>query len=322
MNEDALLFVNDLKKYYKVKAPLGRERVVKAVDGVSFRVHSGKTLGLVGESGCGKSTTGKTILCLEQPSAGDVIFAGQDMKSLSGKKLRMARKDLQMIFQDPYSSLNARMKVRDILAEPFQIHGLHSGAALREQVEDSLALVGLPPQAGDKYPHEFSGGQRQRIVIARAISLRPKLMVCDEPVSALDVSVQSQIVNLLKRLQKELGLSYLFISHDLSVVRYVCDEVGVMYLGKMAELGGVDAIYEKPLHPYTQALLSAIPIADPRIQHKRDKIMLSADLPSPFNPPSGCRFHTRCKLCQTLCSLEEPKWREIERSHWVACHLY
>jgi oligopeptide/dipeptide ABC transporter ATP-binding protein len=322
MNEIPLLSVEGLKKYYTVKTLLGRNRLVKAVDGVSFHVRTGQTLGLVGESGCGKSTVGKTLLRLERPNGGEVVFEGRNISALAGKSLRSLRKNIQMIFQDPYSSLNGRMKVRDILAEPFLIHDQARGVELRECVSRLLEMVGFSPEAGDKYPHEFSGGQRQRIVIARAISLKPKFVVCDEPVSALDVSVQSQIINLFKSLQKELGLAYLFISHDLSVVHHISDEVGVMYLGKMAELGTVDHIFEEPLHPYTQALLSSIPIPNPIVQRSREQIFLTTDLPGPFNPPEGCRFHTRCKFCGPSCYSKEPEWLEVRKGHWVACHLY
>ncbi|MDR1977153.1 MAG: ATP-binding cassette domain-containing protein [Synergistaceae bacterium] len=322
MSEMPLLSVEGLKKYYTVNTFWGRKRLIKAVDAVSFQVRTGRTLGLVGESGCGKSTVGKTLLRLERANSGKVVFDGQDISNLEGKSLRSLRKNMQMIFQDPYSSLNARMKVRDILAEPYLIHGLAGGAELHGHVSRLLDMVGFSPETGNKYPHEFSGGQRQRIVIARAISLNPKFVVCDEPVSSLDVSVQSQIINLFKRLQKELGLAYLFISHDLSVVRHVSDEVGVMYFGKMAELGNVKDIYEQPLHPYTQALLSSIPIPNPIAQRSREQIFLMADLPSPFNPPDGCRFHTRCKFCSPSCLSLDPEWREVRKGHWVACHLY
>jgi oligopeptide/dipeptide ABC transporter ATP-binding protein len=322
MSEMPLLSVEGLKKYYTIKTILGRSRLIKAVDGVSFHVRSGQTLGLVGESGCGKSTVGKTLLRLEWANAGKVIFEGQDVSALGGKSLRSLRKNMQMVFQDPYSSLNGRMKVSDILAEPFLIHSQARGTELRRHVSRLLEMVGFSPEVGDKYPHEFSGGQRQRIVIARAIAMRPKFVVCDEPVSALDVSVQSQIINLFKRLQKELGLAYLFISHDLSVVHHVSDAVGVMYLGKMAEMGMVDHIFEEPLHPYTRALLSSIPTPNPIVQRSREQIFLTTDLPSPFNPPDGCRFHTRCKFCGPSCYHEEPKWLEVRKGHWVACHLY
>lgn len=317
-----LLVADNIKKHYKQSAKLfglGRS-VVKAVDGVSFELMPGETLSLVGESGCGKSTTGRAVLYLERPTEGQVRYNGQDLSTLSGEQLRKLRKDMQIVFQDPYSALNGRMKVRDILTEPFRIHQLHPGHE-EQQARQLLEMVGLSPASLEKYPHEFSGGQRQRIVIARAIALRPKFIVCDEPVSALDVSVQSQIVNLFGQLQKELDLTYLFISHDLSVVRHVSDRVGVMYLGKMVELGHKAAVFDQPLHPYTQALMSAIPIPNPKIQRQREKITLRGELPSPLNPPTGCRFHTRCPWAVEQCRQIEPEWREARPDHWVACHL-
>ncbi|GIP59723.1 ABC transporter ATP-binding protein [Paenibacillus woosongensis] len=317
-----LLVADNIKKHYKQSAKLfglGRS-VVKAVDGVSFELMPGETLSLVGESGCGKSTTGRAVLYLERPTEGQVRYNGQDLSTLSGEQLRKLRKDMQIVFQDPYSALNGRMKVRDILTEPFRIHQLHPGQE-EQQARQLLEMVGLSPASLEKYPHEFSGGQRQRIVIARAIALRPQFIVCDEPVSALDVSVQSQIVNLFGQLQKELDLTYLFISHDLSVVRHVSDRVGVMYLGKMVELGHKAAVFDQPLHPYTQALMSAIPIPNPKIQRQREKITLRGELPSPLNPPTGCRFHTRCPWAVEQCRQIEPEWREARPDHWVACHL-
>lgn len=317
-----LLIVEDLKKYYGSGKGLWKkeQRLVKAVDGVSFELQAGETFGLVGESGCGKSTTGRAILHMERPTSGKVIFDGKDLSELSREELRQQRKDMQIVFQDPYSSLNARMKVRDILEEPFRIHGLHRGQESKH-VEELLDMVGLPTASLEKYPHEFSGGQRQRIVIARAIALRPKFIVCDEPVSALDVSVQSQIVNLFGQLQRELDLTYLFISHDLSIVRHMSDRVGVMYLGRLVELGEKSQIFQNPRHPYTQALMSAIPVPNPKVQRTREKITLRGELPSPLNPPTGCRFHTRCPWAEERCKLSEPAWRETEKGHWVACHL-
>ncbi|NHN31083.1 ABC transporter ATP-binding protein [Paenibacillus agricola] len=316
-----LLVVENLKKYYNQPFSLFRKHnPIKAVDGISFDLHAGKALGLVGESGCGKSTAGRAVLKLDSITSGKVFFKGNEITHLQGDALRELRKDMQIVFQDPYSSLNGRMRVKDILAEPFKIHGLHPGREYQE-VKRLLEMVGLLESSFDKMPHEFSGGQRQRIVIARAIALRPQFIVCDEPVSALDVSVQSQIVNLFSQLQKELDLSYLFISHGLSVVRHICDRVGVMYLGKLVELGDKKSIFSNPLHPYTQALINAIPTPNPRIQRTREKITLEGDLPSPMNPPSGCHFHTRCPYAQERCKVEEPQWREIEPAHWVSCHF-
>ncbi|MDQ0189887.1 ABC transporter ATP-binding protein [Alicyclobacillus cycloheptanicus] len=318
--ETPLLEVRDLKKYYPVSSPLGRGQVVKAVDGISFSVPQGTTLGLVGESGCGKSTVGRSVLNLQPPTSGAVRFQGRDILSTSRKEWRALRREMQIVFQDPFSSLNGRKRIRTLLEEPFHIHGMGTGT-LQQELDTLLDLVGLPKNSLNKFPHEFSGGQRQRIVIARAIALRPKFIVCDEPVSALDVSVQSQIVNLFRRLQRELGLTYLFISHDLSVVHHISDHIGVMYLGKMVELSTNDNIYTRPAHPYTLALLSSVPLPDPVEQRSRAKIILTGDLPSPMNPPSGCRFHTRCPFAEARCSVEEPSWREIRKDHWVACHF-
>jgi oligopeptide/dipeptide ABC transporter ATP-binding protein len=317
----ALVVVEDLKRHYEQPFSLfGKRTPVKAVDGISFEIRAGEALGLVGESGCGKSTAGRAILKLDQITSGKVFFKGNEITHLQGEALRELRKDMQIVFQDPYSSLNGRMRVKDILAEPFKVHNLHVGREYQE-AKQLLNMVGLLESSLDKFPHEFSGGQRQRIVIARAIALRPQFIVCDEPVSALDVSVQSQIVNLFSQLQKELGLSYLFISHGLSVVRHICDRVGVMYLGKLVELGDKKSIFSNPLHPYTQALINAIPTPNPRIQRTREKITLEGDLPSPLNPPLGCRFHTRCPYAEERCTMEEPKWREVEPAHWVSCHF-
>jgi oligopeptide/dipeptide ABC transporter ATP-binding protein len=316
-----LLEVKNLKKYYVSKSGLFKKNYVKAVDDVSFSIKSGKTLSIVGESGCGKSTTGRAVLNLERPTAGQVIFEGQDILGIDNESLRNLRKDMQLVFQDPYSSLNSRMKIKDILAEPFEIHDLYQGKGIINQVKQLLELVGLPEKSLNKYPHEFSGGQRQRIVIARAIALRPKLIVCDEPVSALDVSVQSQIVNLFIKLQKELGLTYLFISHDLSIVRYISDQVGVMYLGRMVEYGEKSDVFSNPLHPYTKALMSSIPLPNPKIQRNRERIVLHGDVPSPMNIPTGCHFHTRCPFVKEECKNEVPEWREIKPDHWVSCHF-
>ncbi|WP_010288519.1 ABC transporter ATP-binding protein [Kurthia massiliensis] len=319
---EVLLEVKNLKKYFGHKKSLFNRDpdVVKAVDDVSFTIFRGETLGIVGESGCGKSTTGKMIMNLLEPTEGSVVFEGRDMTELSGKEGRSARQNFQMIFQDPYASLNPRMTVRQLLTEPFKIHGLHQ-KNVNEKVNELLELVGLNAYHADRYPHEFSGGQRQRIVIARALALNPKLIIADEPVSALDVSIQSQILNLMKKLQRELGLTYLFIAHDLSVVEHISDRVGVMYLGHMVELTTKEDLYREPLHPYTQALLSAVPIPDPTA--KRNRIILKGDLPSPSDPPPGCVFHTRCPYAMPQCSEHKPVLQDIhDNGHFVACHLY
>jgi oligopeptide/dipeptide ABC transporter ATP-binding protein len=316
-----LLEVKNLKKYYVSKAGFMKKSVVKAVDDVSFTIKPGTTFSLVGESGCGKSTTGRAVLNLDSPTGGQVILNGENILELDKETLRNRRKDMQLVFQDPYSSLNARMKIRDILAEPFEIHNLYSKKEITEKVKELISIVGLPETSLDKYPHQFSGGQRQRIVIARAIALRPKLIVCDEPVSALDVSVQSQIINLFIKLQKELGLTYLFISHDLSVVRYISDQVGVMYLGKIVEYGDKHEMFDSPLHPYTKALMSSIPLPNPKIQKTRERIVLQGDVPSPMNIPTGCHFHTRCPFAKEECKQTVPEWREVRPNHYVACHF-
>ena len=298
---------------------------VKAVDGVSFDLHRGETLGIVGESGCGKSTLGRLLMRLEKPTSGRVMFEGEDMSGTSARELRRLRRDIQIVFQDPYTSLNPRMTVGDIVGEPFEIHpDVVPRGGRRQRVQELLDLVGLNPEHINRFPHQFSGGQRQRIGIARGIALNPKVLVCDEPVSALDVSVQAQVVNLMEQLQDELGLSYVFIAHDLSVVRHISDRVGVMYLGRLAEIGTEKEVYEHPTHPYTQALLSAVPVPDPTLRGKRDQIVLVGDVPSPANPPSGCRFHTRCWRAQEKCSAEEPQL--IMRpdgvgAHESACHF-
>ncbi|HMA35657.1 MAG TPA: dipeptide ABC transporter ATP-binding protein [Chloroflexia bacterium] len=316
--------VLNLKKYFPVQGGILQRTIaqVKAVDDVSFYVRTGETLGLVGESGCGKTTVGRTILRLLAPTGGKVIFQGQDYFNLRAADLKRSRRDIQIIFQDPYSSLDPRVPIGESIGEGLRIHGVER-AAREERVRDVLARVGLHPEHARRYPHEFSGGQRQRIGIARALALRPKFIVCDEPVSALDVSIQSQVLNILKDLQRDFGLTYLFIAHNLSVVEHVSDRVGVMYLGKMAELATRDALFENPQHPYTQALLSAIPMPDPR--NRRQRIVLKGDVPSPINPPSGCRFHTRCWLAQDICKQQIPEWRNIAATgtaeHWVACHF-
>ena len=320
----ALLEVRNLVKHFPIGGgmftkPVG---VVRAIDGVSFTIKKGETLGLVGESGCGKTTTGRCILQLEQPTSGSIVFEGVDMVSLDAAELRAVRRHVQVIFQDPYSSLNPRMTIGQILAEPLKVHGIVRDAGERElRVRELLTQVGLLPQHAKRYPHQLSGGQRQRVGVARALAMEPSLIICDEPVSALDVSIQAQIINLLEELQARLGLTYLFIAHDLSVVRHISDRVAVMYLGKMAELADRKAIYDEPLHPYTRALLSAVPIPDPKIESKRERTVLRGEVPSPLNPPSGCVFHPRCPIAVDRCSAEIPPLREIRPGHWAACHL-
>jgi len=317
-----LLTVKNLKKYYPITGGvLGKEiGVVKAVDDVSFSVHKGETLGLVGESGCGKSTTGRSILRLIEPTDGEVIFEGKSVTAMKKEELRLIRRDMQIVFQDPFASLNPRHNIEKILEEPLIVHGLGSSAERKKRVHELLEVVGLNSYHAKRYPHQFSGGQRQRIGIARALMLNPKLIVADEPVSALDVSIQSQVLNLMQDLQKELGLTYLFIAHDLSVVRHISDRVGVMYLGRLVELTTSEQLYQKPLHPYTQALLSAVPTPDPDI--KKERIILQGDVPSPANPPSGCTFHTRCPHVTDLCRSTRPEFRDAGDGHFVACHLY
>jgi len=317
-----LLEIKNLKKYFPVKAGVFKKTVghVKAVDDISFAVKNGETLGLVGESGCGKSTTGRTILRLLEATAGEVIFDGKDVLAMDKKELRGIRKEMQIIFQDPYASLNPRMTVADIIGEPLDIHKLVSNKKERnEKVKDILEKVGLGEEYMNRYPHEFSGGQRQRIGVARALAVDPKLIIADEPVSALDVSIQAQVINLLQDLQNEFGLTFLFIAHDLSVVKHISDRVAVMYLGKIVEITDKEKLYEDPLHPYTQSLLSAIPVADPTA--KKDRIILEGDVPSPVDPPSGCRFHPRCPKAFDKCSIEEPVFKDYGDGHFAACHL-
>ena len=319
---EPLVTVTNMKMYFPVTAgTIIQKKVadVKAVDGISFHVNRGETLGLVGESGCGKSTTGRAILQLYRPTDGSVNFDGTELTQLKGGALRSFRRRMQMIFQDPYSSLNPRMNVHNIVAEPMVIHGLHSGKEREERVNYILNAVGLNPYFAKRYPHEFSGGQRQRIGIARSLAVEPDFIVCDEPVSALDVSIQAQIINLLEDLQSEFNLTYLFIAHDLAVVRHISDRVAVMYLGHVVELAGRNDLYENPLHPYTKALLSAVPITDPDLEKTRERIILTGDVPSPLRPPSGCVFHTRCPIAIDECREVLPEWREVAPLHWVAC---
>ena len=324
-SEDIILEVKNLKMYFPVGSGfLSRKPVgyVKAVDDVSFTVKRGETLGLVGESGCGKTTTGRSILQLYKPTAGQVIFDGQDLTSMNTKTMRGMRREMQVIFQDPYSSLNPRMTAGNIIGEPLIVHGLVANKTeYRDKVADLLTNVGLNPYMADRFPHEFSGGQRQRIGVARALSVSPKFIVADEPVSALDVSIQAQIINLLEDLQEQFNLTYLFIAHDLSVVRHISDRVGVMYLGHMVEMAERNEIYRNPIHPYTKALLSAVPIPDPVLDAQRERVLLSGEVPSPLNPPSGCVFHPRCPVANDTCSQILPDLREVETNHYSACIL-
>ncbi|GAC91595.1 oligopeptide ABC transporter ATPase [Anoxybacillus flavithermus NBRC 109594] len=321
MNEP-LLQVKGLKKYFPITAGLFNKQIgqVKAVDDLSFSVYKGETLGIVGESGCGKSTTGRMLLRLIEPTEGSIVFENEEVTKLSPQQLRKLRRDMQMIFQDPFASLNPRHTVEKILEEPLIVHGIGSKEERRKKVREMLEVVGLSSYHAKRYPHQFSGGQRQRIGIARALMTKPKLIIADEPVSALDVSIQAQVLNLLEDLQKEFGLTYIFIAHDLGVVRHISDRVGVMYLGRMVELANSEDVYRNPKHPYTQALLEAVPIPDP--EYKKEKQLLSGDLPSPSNPPAGCAFHTRCQACMDICKTTKPQWKEVEQGHYVACHLY
>lgn len=321
---ETLAQVRGLVKYFPITRGTIRKRVVgqiRAVDGVSFDLYRGETLGLVGETGSGKTTVGRTMLRLYEPTAGEVIFDGVDLMSMKGKDLDRIRRRISMIFQDPFASLNPRMTIGSIVGEPLLVHGAGDKKERQARVQQLLELVGLNPHFVNRYPHEFSGGQQQRIGIARALALDPELVICDEPISSLDVSIQAQIVNLLDRLQDELGLTYLFIAHDLSMVRHISDRIAVMYLGKIVELADRDSIYLNPLHPYTQALMSAAPVPDPDLLETRERIILEGDIPSPANPPTGCNFHTRCPVArEDHCRLEEPELRELRPGHWVACH--
>lgn len=326
MNQkNPLIRVENLTKHFPITRGLIIQRqvgAVQAVDDLNFEIYRGETFGLVGESGCGKSTTGRAILQLHKPTAGKVYYKDTELTTASNQVMQRMRRNVQIIFQDPYASLNPRMTVGNIIAEPLEVHNIGTSAERRERVQDLLRLVGLNPYFVNRYPHEFSGGQRQRIGVARALALDPDFIVCDEPISALDVSIQAQVVNLLEKLQDELGLTYLFIAHDLSMVRHISNRVSVMYLGKMVELAPRDELYENPLHPYTKALLSAVPIPDPAKEAQRKRTILEGDVPSPINPPPGCRFHTRCPIAEfPLCKEVVPEWREVSEGHWVACHL-
>ncbi len=320
--DDVLLQVSHLKKYFPIRTGIIGQHVqyVRAVDDVSFNVRAGHTVGIVGESGCGKTTMGRTILRLYSVTGGDVIFDGMNLGKMKASSLRKIRPQIQMIFQDPYSSLSPRLTVGEIIGEAVRQHGIVPKSEYKEYIFDVMKRCGLQPQYFERYPHEFSGGQRQRICIARSIALKPKLIICDEPVSALDVSIQAQIINLLKELQERDNLAYVFISHDLSVVEHISDEVGVMYLGSMMEYGRTEDIFSQPLHPYTEALFSAVPVPDP--DYKMKRIILKGDIPSPANPPSGCKFHTRCEKCMEICKVKAPEFKEYAPGHFVACHLY
>ena len=317
MSTEKLLEIRHLRKYF----PVAGGATLKAIDNVSFEIFRGETFGLVGESGCGKSTIGRTIVKLYEPSGGEIYYDGKDITKFNAAQRKNFTRNVQMIFQDPYASLDARMTVGDIIGEGIDIHRLYSGAQRQEVIYDCLEKVGLHREHANRFPHEFSGGQRQRIGIARSLAINPKFIVCDEPISALDVSIQAQIVNLLIKLQKEMGLTYLFIAHDLSMVKYISERVGVMYLGKLMELADSIEMYKNPMHPYTRALFSAIPAADPQYEKTRQRIILKGTVPSPINPPAGCRFSGRCKECMPVCKESEPEWKELSPGHFCACHL-
>lgn len=315
---ELILQVKNLKRHFNV----GGGKVLKAVDGITFDIKRGETFGLVGESGCGKSTAGRTIIRLYEATSGEVLFNGEDVYELKDKKLKQFNRSMQMVFQDPYASLNPRMTIENIIGEGIDIHGLYKGRERKERIHQLLRAVGLNEEHAGRFPHEFSGGQRQRIGIARALAIEPQFIIADEPISALDVSVQAQVVNLFKKLQKERGLTYLFIAHDLAMVKHISDRIGVMYLGKMMEITTSEQLYAKPLHPYTESLLSAIPIPDPEVEKKRERIILEGEVPSPLNPPSGCPFRTRCPKAMPQCAEAMPEMKEVEPGHFAACHLY
>lgn len=322
-SNEVLIELRNVQKFFSIKHGIfgGKTKHVQAVDDVSFKIHKGETFGLVGESGCGKSTLGRTIIRLYDPTGGEIIYDGAEIGKMSQADMKPFRKRIQMIFQDPYASLNSRMTVGDIIGEPIDIHNIASGEERQKIIYDLLERVGLSREHASRYPHEFSGGQRQRIGIARALAVNPDFIICDEPISALDVSIQAQVVNMLEDLQKELGLTYLFIAHDLSMVKHISDRIGVMYLGKLVEVAEANELYEKPNHPYTQALLSAIPIPDPNIAKANKRVILEGDVPSPINPPSGCRFRTRCRYAMPVCSEKEPALIDVGDGHMSACHL-
>lgn len=322
-NNKPLIEINNLKKYFPIKKGLLNKTVgnVKAVDDVSFTINKGETLGLVGESGCGKTTTGRTIIKLYEPTSGEIIFNGTDIAKYTPKQMQEYRRKMQMIFQDPYASLNSRMTVGDIIGEAIDIHNLMKGKERQERIHYLLNRVGLNSEHANRYPHEFSGGQRQRVGIARALAVEPEFIICDEPISALDVSIQAQVVNMLEELQEDLGLTYLFIAHDLSMVKHISNRIGVMYLGKLVEIGESNELYTNPLHPYTQALLSAIPVPDPDEAAANQRIVLEGDIPSPIDPPPGCRFKNRCRYAKPICSEVDPEMKDLGGGHFVACHL-